>query len=140
MPTKPVAKKPIPGKPQAVKPAQKNVVQKKPAPDTTKGLPLLKETPQASLVQKKPAPKPAPDKVENLANGNAGVGPEWTGGVIPTRPKRSPLSISRFYHALYTSPDSDASSIAMLEHRSSKKKKIVSDCIQRCLIEGQPPR
>jgi hypothetical protein len=67
MPTKPVAKKPIPGKPQAVKPAQKNVVQKKPAPDKTKGLPLLKKTPQASLVQKKPAPKPTPDKVENLA-------------------------------------------------------------------------
>ena len=67
MPTKPVAKKPIPGKPQAVKPAQKNVVQKKPAPDKTKGLPLLKETPQTSLVQKKPAPKPAPDRVENLA-------------------------------------------------------------------------
>ena len=66
MPTKPVAKKPIPGKPQAVKPAQKNVVQKKPAPDKAKGLRLLKETPQASLVQKKPAPK-APDKVENLA-------------------------------------------------------------------------
>ena len=69
MPTKPVAKKPIPGKPQA-KPAPKNVVQKKPAPDKTKGLPLLKETPQASLVQKKPAPKPTPDKgdkVENLA-------------------------------------------------------------------------
>src|SRR4029077_5120218 len=62
MPTKPVAKKPIPGKP-----AQKNVVQKKPAPDKTKGLPLLKETPQTSLVQKKPAPKPAPDRVENLA-------------------------------------------------------------------------
>ena len=61
MPSKPVAKKPIPGKP-----AQKNVVQKKPAPDKTKGLPLLKETPRASLVQKKPAPK-APDKVENLA-------------------------------------------------------------------------
>ena len=57
MPSKPVAK-PIPGKPQAVKPAQKNVVQKKPAPDKTKGLRLLKETPQASLVQKKPAPKP----------------------------------------------------------------------------------
>jgi hypothetical protein len=67
MPSKPVAKKPIPGKPQAVKPAQKNVVQKKPAPDKAKGLRLLKETPQASLVQKKPAPKPAPDKVENLA-------------------------------------------------------------------------
>ena len=67
MPTKPVAKKPIPGQTQAVKPAQKNVLQKKPAPDRTKGLPLLKETPQASLVQKKPAPKPAPDKVENLA-------------------------------------------------------------------------
>jgi len=66
MPSKPVAKKPIPGKPQAVKPAQKNVVQKKPAPDKAKGLRLLKETPQASLVQKKPAPK-APDKVENLA-------------------------------------------------------------------------
>src|SRR5882762_1789864 len=63
MPTKPVAKKPLPGKPQAVKPAQKNVVQKKPAPDKAKGLRLLKETPQASLVQK----KPAPDKVENLA-------------------------------------------------------------------------
>ena len=61
MPTKPVAKKPLPGKPQAVKPAQKNVVQKKPALDT-KGLRLLKEAPQASLVQK----KPAPDKVENL--------------------------------------------------------------------------
>jgi hypothetical protein len=67
MPTKPVAKKPIPGKPQAVKPAQKNVVQKKPAPDKAKGLPPLKETTQASLVQKKPAPKPTPDKVENLA-------------------------------------------------------------------------
>jgi hypothetical protein len=40
MPTKPVAKKPIPGKPQAVKPAQKNVVQKKPAPDKAKGLAL----------------------------------------------------------------------------------------------------
>jgi hypothetical protein len=64
MPTKPVAKKPIPSKLQAVKPAQKNVVQKKPAPNKTKGLRLLKETPpQASLVQK----KPAPDKVENLA-------------------------------------------------------------------------
>jgi type III secretory pathway component EscV len=56
-------KKPISGKPQAVKPAQKDVVQKKLAPDKTKGLRLLKETPQASLVQK----KPAPDKVENLA-------------------------------------------------------------------------
>ena len=67
MPTKPVAKKPIPGKSQAVKPAQKKVVQKKPVPDKTKGLPLLKETPQASLIQKKPAPKPTPDKVENLA-------------------------------------------------------------------------
>ena len=63
MPTKLVAKKPIPGKPQAVKPAQKNVVQKKPAPDKAKGLGLLKETMQASLVHK----KPAPDKVENLA-------------------------------------------------------------------------
>jgi hypothetical protein len=63
MPTKPVAKKPLPGKPQAVKPAQKNVVQKKPAPAKAKGLRLLKETPQASLVQK----KPAPDRVENLA-------------------------------------------------------------------------
>ena len=63
MPSKPVAKKPIPGKLQAVKPAQKNVVQKKPAPDTTKGLRLLKEAPQASLVQK----KPVPDKLENLA-------------------------------------------------------------------------
>ena len=67
MPTKPIAKKPIPGKPQAVKPAQKNVIQKKPAPAKTKGLSLLKKTPQASLVQKKPAPKPTLDKVENLA-------------------------------------------------------------------------
>ena len=67
MPTKPVAKKPIPGKPQAVKPAQKNVVQNKPAPGKTKGLRLLKETPQSSLVQKKPTPKPVRDKVENLA-------------------------------------------------------------------------
>src|SRR6202048_2394214 len=67
MPTKPVAKRPIPGKSQAVKPAQKNVLQKKPTPDKTKGLRLLKETPQASLVQKKPTPKPAPDKIENLA-------------------------------------------------------------------------
>jgi hypothetical protein len=58
MPTKPVAKKPIPGKPQAVKPAQK-----KPAPDKAKGLRLLKETMQASLIHK----KPASDKVENLA-------------------------------------------------------------------------
>src|SRR6266436_10301743 len=58
MPTKTVAKKPIPGKPQAGKP-----VQKKPAPEKTKSLRLLKEMPQASLVQK----KPAPDKVENLA-------------------------------------------------------------------------
>jgi hypothetical protein len=63
MPTKPVAKKPIPGKPQAVKPAQKNVVQKKPPLAKAKGLRLLKETPQASIVQK----KPAPDRVENLA-------------------------------------------------------------------------
>ena len=63
MPSKPVAKKPIPGKPQAVKPAQKNVVQKKPAPDKAKGLSRLKETLQASLIQK----KPVPDKVENLA-------------------------------------------------------------------------
>jgi hypothetical protein len=38
MPTKPVAKKPIPGKPQAIKPAQKNVVQKKPAPDKVENL------------------------------------------------------------------------------------------------------
>ena len=55
------------GKSQAVNPAQKNVVQKKPVPDKTKGLPLLKGTPQASLIQKKPAPKATPDKVENLA-------------------------------------------------------------------------
>ena len=47
---------------------QKNVVQKKPVPDKTKGLPLLKEMPRASLIQKKPAPKATPDKVENLAN------------------------------------------------------------------------
>ena len=67
MPTKPVAKKPIPGKPQAVKPAQKNVVQNKPAPGKIKGLRLLKETPQSSPVQKKPTPKPVRDKVENLA-------------------------------------------------------------------------
>jgi hypothetical protein len=38
MPTKPVVKKPTPGKPQAVKPAQKNVVQKKPAPDRVENL------------------------------------------------------------------------------------------------------
>jgi len=63
MPTKPVAKKPIPGKPQAVKSAQKNVVQKKPAPDKAKGLSRFKETLQASFIQK----KPVPDKVENLA-------------------------------------------------------------------------
>ena len=63
MPTKPVAKKPLPGKPQAVKPAQKNVVQKKPAPAKAKGLRLLKETPQASLVQKKPAPSDPRDDV-----------------------------------------------------------------------------
>src|SRR5260370_42452617 len=56
MPTKLDAKKPIPGKPQAVKPAQKNVVQKTPTPDKAKGLRLLKETPQASLVQKMPTP------------------------------------------------------------------------------------
>src|ERR1700682_2696711 len=63
MPTKPVAKKPIPGKPQAVKSAQKNVVQKKPAPDKAKGLSRFKETLQASFIQK----KPVPDKVEKLA-------------------------------------------------------------------------
>ena len=56
-------KKPIPSKPRAVKPAQKNVVQKKPARDKAKSLRLLKETMQASLIHK----KPAPDKVENLA-------------------------------------------------------------------------
>ena len=44
------------GKLQAVKPAQKNVVQKRPVPDKAKGLHLLKETLQTSLVQKKPAP------------------------------------------------------------------------------------
>ena len=60
---KPVAKKPIPGKPQAIKPTQKNVVQKKPAPDKLKDLRLLKETLKTSPVQK----KPAPDNVENLA-------------------------------------------------------------------------
>ena len=63
MPTKPVAKKPVPGKSQAVKPARKNVVQKTSAPDKAKGLRPLKETLQASLVQK----KPAADKVEKLA-------------------------------------------------------------------------
>jgi hypothetical protein len=63
MPSKPVAKKPIPGKPQAIKPAQKNVLQKKPAPDKLKDLRLLKEKLKTSPVQK----KPAPDKVENLA-------------------------------------------------------------------------
>jgi hypothetical protein len=63
MPTKPVAKKPKPGKAQAVKPAQKNVLQKKSGPDKARGLRLLKETLQASFVQK----KPVPDKVENLA-------------------------------------------------------------------------
>jgi hypothetical protein len=63
MPSKPVAKKPIPGKPQAIKPAQKNVLQKKPDPDKLKDLRLLKERLKTSPVQK----KPAPDKVENLA-------------------------------------------------------------------------
>jgi hypothetical protein len=38
MPNKPVGKKPIPGKPQAIKPVQKNVVQKKPAPDKVENL------------------------------------------------------------------------------------------------------
>src|SRR5258708_12930666 len=68
MPTKPVAKKPIPGKPQAVKPTQKNVVQKKPAPAKTRGLPLLKETPQPSLALKKPPQNPAPARLETLSN------------------------------------------------------------------------
>jgi hypothetical protein len=63
MPNKPVVKKPIPSKPQAIKPAQKNVLQKKPAPDKLKDLRLLKETLKTSPVQK----RPAPDKVENLA-------------------------------------------------------------------------
>jgi hypothetical protein len=63
MPSKPVVKKSIPGKPQAIKPAQKNVAQKKPAPDKLKDLRLLKETLKTSPVQK----TPAPDKVENLA-------------------------------------------------------------------------
>jgi hypothetical protein len=63
MPSKPVAKKPIPGKTQAIKPAQKNVAQKKRAPDKLKDLRLLKETLKSSPVQK----KPDPDKVENLA-------------------------------------------------------------------------
>jgi hypothetical protein len=68
MPSKPVAKKPIPVKARAVKlqtvkPAQKNVLQKKPAPDKLKDLRLLKETLKASPVQK----RPAPDKVETLA-------------------------------------------------------------------------
>ena len=63
MSTKPVAKRPSPAKPQAAKPAQKNAVQKTPAPEKAKGLRLLKEALQASLVQK----KPAPDKVEKLA-------------------------------------------------------------------------
>ena len=56
MPSKTVAKKPSPGKPQAVKLVQKNVVQRKPTLDKAKGLHLSKET-----------KKPAPDKVENLA-------------------------------------------------------------------------
>jgi len=51
-------KKAIPGKPKAVKLTQKNVVQKKSAPDKAKG-----KTLQATLAQK----KPVPDKVENLA-------------------------------------------------------------------------
>ena len=111
-------KKPISGKPQAVKPAQKDVVQKKLAPDKTKGLRLLKETPQASLVQKKPAPKPAPDEVENLAKEylaelkevdltfekeqpssrnietvKVTLRPEWAGDVIPGRPNALPCFI-----------------------------------------------
>ena len=63
MPNKPVGKKPIPGKPQAIKPVQKNVVQKKPVPDKLKDLRLLKEKLKTTAVQK----KPAPDKVDNLA-------------------------------------------------------------------------
>jgi hypothetical protein len=63
MPNKRVPKKPIPGKPRGTKPAQKNVVQKKPAPDIAKDLRVLKETLRASPVQN----NPAPDKVENLA-------------------------------------------------------------------------
>jgi hypothetical protein len=63
MPNKRVPKKPINGKPQATKPAQKNVVQKKPAPEIAKGLRVLKETLRASPIQN----KPASDKVENLA-------------------------------------------------------------------------
>ena len=58
MPTKPAAKKTIPSKPKAVKLTQKNVVQKKSAPDKAK-----RETLQATPAQK----KPVPDKVENLA-------------------------------------------------------------------------
>ena len=58
MPTKPAAKKPTAGKPKAVKLTQKNVVQKKSAPDKAKG-----KTLQATPAQK----KPVPDKVENLA-------------------------------------------------------------------------
>jgi hypothetical protein len=63
MPSKPLTKKTLPGKPQAIKSAQKNVLQKKPAPDKLKDLRLLKETLKTSPLQK----KPAPDKVENFA-------------------------------------------------------------------------
>jgi hypothetical protein len=74
MPTKPVAKKPIPGKPQAVKPAQKNVVQKKPAPDKTKGLHLLKETPQASLFRRSLHRSLLPTKLKTLQLGSTMLG------------------------------------------------------------------
>ena len=63
MPSKTVTKKPSPGKPQAVKLVERNVVQRKPVPDKAEGLHLSKETLQPSLAQK----KPASDKVENLA-------------------------------------------------------------------------
>ena len=63
MPSKPVAKKPIPGKPPSRQTRPEKCCPKKPAPYKAKGLSRLKETLQASLIQK----KPVPDKVENLA-------------------------------------------------------------------------
>jgi hypothetical protein len=61
MPTKPVAKKPIPGKPQASNPPRRMLSRRSLPLDKAKGLSHLKETLQASFIQK----KPVPDKVEN---------------------------------------------------------------------------
>ncbi len=55
-----------PANPKPSNPPRRMLSRRSLAPDKTKGLRLLKETPRASNVQKKPAPKSAPDKVENL--------------------------------------------------------------------------